>query len=104
MTEDKVDVYPVGVLAAILSVWRILHAHHTDFDRWAEIRRIFRIEWHYLTRRARHGQWHEIRMSFNGYLAEPRNFPPHMRRCGSGWTRDRAIRSLRRHGYRGPVT
>jgi hypothetical protein len=37
---------------------------------------------------------------FNGYLAEPTPFPDGMHRCGSGWTRKRALRSLRRNARR----
>ena len=92
-----VDIYPVGWLAALRSAWRYLTMPNPGgtFSRrfwWLNLRR----EWRYCVQRARAGNWRAVRMSFNGYLAEPNPFPEGVRRCGSGWTRARARRSLER--------
>lgn len=53
----------------------------------------------YLYRQAKCGNWRAVRNYFNGYLAEW-NFPPDgmmHHRCGKGWTRRRARRSLGQH-------
>lgn len=94
----KVDIYPVGWLAALLRA-RSCWGH-----RWLipqgprEALRTFRRELRYDIQQARAGNWRAVKNSFNGYLAEPDEFPPgdYRRRCGSGWTRRRALRSLHR--------
>lgn len=96
----RVDVYPVGVLAELKRLRRV-------YDRqlalppiakkhvWRNLRRMaLRI-----LRLVRNRDWRTVKCYFNGYLAEPTPFPEHMRRCGSGWTKQRALKSLERHGY-----
>jgi hypothetical protein len=51
-----------------------------------------------VVRHIRARNWRALKNTFNGYLAEPDEFPPgdYRRRCGTGWTRRRAMRSLYR--------
>lgn len=97
-TDSTVDIYPVGVLADLLRLRRALTNYDTKATGWAVGR--LRADLRHIAARARAGKWREVKNAFNGYLAEPTPFPGHMRRCGSGWTKKRAMRSLRRHGYR----
>ena len=76
------DIYPVGVLAAIGMQKR----------RWAWLRRELRYIWG----RARWGHWRAVKNAFNGYMAEPPDWPDGVRRCGTGWTKRRALRSWHR--------
>lgn len=93
-SERPVDVYPVGFLRDALQVWRafrlrrqlppgVVKSEARKYARW------FRRSWR------RKSYW-------NGYLAEP-TWPgdqsPQWRRCGSGWTKRRALRSLSRHTF-----
>lgn len=93
-----VDVYPVGWLAELGRAWRRLHIPGHRRGWW------WGLHWElgYTARRARSRDWRAVRNTFNGYLAEPHDWPQDgsLRRCGSGWTRGRALRSLRRHGWR----
>lgn len=75
---DEIDVYPVGWLRD----WQSGH-------RW---RRPMR----YLWRQVKAGHWRDAKNTFNGYLAEPVSWPDGLRRCGSGWTKARALKSLDR--------
>jgi hypothetical protein len=95
--SGEVDVYPVGLLA--------------DFRRWRSARRneppeharwVRRQAVGYLVRRLRERRFRAVRMAFNGYLAEPRDWPEGLRRCGSGWTQRRARRDLERRVRRLP--
>ncbi len=94
-TETDVAIYPVGVLADLLALRR---ARHHGLLRWALRRLLGTLR--RVAGQARARNWRAVKNAFNGYLAEPTPFPEHMRRCGSGWTKRRAMRSLRRHGYR----
>jgi hypothetical protein len=47
-------------------------------------------------RHACHGEWRAAKNWLNGWLAEPDPFPPRLVRCGSGWTRRRALADLDR--------
>lgn len=85
--ELVVDVYPVGVVDALQPL-----LNGAPRAAWDNLRATAR----YVTRRARRGEWRAVRMEFNGYLAEPRDFPPGVTRCGSGWTRRRARADLDR--------
>ena len=93
--RPSIDVYPVGWLSAILRSWSGLR--HAPRNRWFHTISPLRAQWRYLVGRARDRNWRAIKNSFNGYLAEPRAFPAGLTRCGSGWTRKRALRSLARH-------
>jgi hypothetical protein len=100
----KVDVYPVGALAAVQAVWRSYRpsvAAQVGPDQLARMRQW---AWHRLVSelsalgyRLRHRRWRDAKNIFNGYLAEPTPFPEGLTRCGSGWTKRRALRSLQRH-------
>lgn len=101
-----VDVYPVGVLANLLRAWRYLTARKFPATlqvswrwrlgrAWTELRYARQS----VGRHIRARNWRALKNTFNGYLAEPLEFPPgdYRRRCGSGWIKGRALRSLRRH-------
>lgn len=87
-TADKTDIYAVGLLAA----WQ--QFVHTPDRPYA--RRAFRYALRMPLRHARAGNWRAVKNWFNGYLAEPQEFPPGVARCGAGWTRGRAYRDLQR--------
>jgi hypothetical protein len=91
------DVYDVGWLAALRYARRILAAPELAGHRTEALWRI-RQEWRYTIAAARAGNWRHVRNTFNGWMAEPRDHT-NLIRCGTGWTRGRALRSLRRHGY-----
>lgn len=78
-SDDKVDVYPVGVLRDLRS---IRHVHRRKGLREA-LRRLRYV--------LRSKSWTR-RSAWNGYLAEA----PGMPRAGHGWTYKRAMRSLDR--------
>lgn len=58
-----------------------------------------RINVSYLKRQISHRNWRAIKNYFNGYLAEWNYCPNGVNhsRCGSGWTRKRALDSLGKH-------
>jgi hypothetical protein len=89
---DEVDVYPVGLL-------RDLRHFRLGLHRPRSVRRL-RLALCYPLRQARAGNWRAVKNYFNGYLAEPREFPPGVTRCGTGWTRRRALRDYRRRAQR----
>jgi hypothetical protein len=103
---DDVDVYPVGVLADLRHAWRYLTARRfpacvgppSPAWRIARARASLRYIRRTLVRQVRARNWRALKNTFNGYLAEPREFPPgdYRRRCGTGWTKARALRSLAR--------
>jgi hypothetical protein len=98
----KIDIYDVGWLAAIRYARRALTAPELAGHRaeaWWKLRQ----EWHYTRNAIREGRWRRVRQSFNGWMAEPTPFPDGMKRVGTGWTRRRALRSLRRHGWTGDI-
>lgn len=88
-----IDIYPVGWLDKIRKAWVQLVVRRDP----QEARRYLAQEWYYCRKQARAGNWRAVRMTFNGYLAEPTPFPEGLKRCGSGWTRVRARKSLERH-------
>lgn len=98
VTGLNVDIYPVGVLDDIQGAYRTIRCVGDYRSAYRKLRYTARG----LVGRARAGQWREIRNSFNGYLAEPVDFPEGLTRCGSGSTRARAMRSLRRY-YRSDI-
>lgn len=110
----QVDVYRVGVLADLWRAWRVLTVPGATpavvRNRRGKVRLAGSFvghSWAYGRRQARAGNWRAVRQAFNGYLAEPDDFPPgdYRRQCGTGWTRRRAVRSLRRRlpaGTAGP--
>ncbi len=102
--QPTVDVYPVGLLADLRIDWRNLR--NRKALRAAGVRPSLRIRWtvRHLIGCMRAGNWRAVKNTFNGYLAEPRDWPEGLRRCGSGWTRKRALRSLERHIRAGGTT
>ena len=83
--EHGIGTYPVGVLAALL----------TRRGRLRALRQVAR----YMAHQAKRHNWRAIRNCWNGYLAEW-HYPPAgvvVYRCGSGWTRRAALRSLGRN-------
>lgn len=95
----SVDVYAVGWLKAVQRTWRSYTRHLPDDARKPlrrlarrDLRRCLALTVHH----ARTGRWHELKLLFNGYLAEPTPWPAGLRRCGTGWTRARAVRDLDR--------
>lgn len=83
----EAEVYPVGLLHDLLH-WR------------SGMYSTYRTLWHirtYLGSKIRQGDWRAVRQFFNGYLAEPTHEDIPWRRCGHGWTRERAMQDLIRH-------
>jgi hypothetical protein len=107
---DSVDVYPVGALKQLLHAWHCLTARKFPASigppspLWRLTRA--RISLGYIpktvVRQIRQRKWRELKNTFNGYLAEPYHWPQDgsLTRCGTGWTKARAMRSLRRRGWR----
>lgn len=95
----RVDIYPVGWLAVLL---RLRRAYAAGFpaEHRQEARTHARGAVRYQLRRnveqIRAGKWRGLKNTLSGYLAEPTPFPAGVRRCGSGWTKRRAGRSLDR--------
>lgn len=97
----RIDVYPVGVLHDLIMAWRIItRRRQTPGRRHARI--YLRHAAQTVARHVRRRQWHELRQTFNGYLAEPTPWPEGigLTRCGRGWTRKAAIVSLYRRTLR----
>lgn len=87
-----VDIYPVGVLRDLIDAKNAARTGRWGHARWA-VRRAVQTALRNVKRR----KWRELRQHLlNGYLAEPREWPLRLRRCGSGWTRARALRDLQR--------
>jgi hypothetical protein len=86
---NEIDIYPVGLLEALR---RFVHTP----DRRRARRKLI-ADCRYPLGQARRRNWRAVRNWFNGYLAEPRELPAALTRCGKGWTRGRAYRDLQRH-------
>jgi hypothetical protein len=86
---DLIDVYPVGWLRALQSAGRCIRR-----GRPAPAWRFLRQQLRYSLRQARRGNWRAVRNTFGGYHAEHHTLG---RRCGTGWTKRRAINDLYRH-------
>lgn len=83
--------YRVGLFSNMFHAWRSFRHVHVAYG-WMYLKREVRQLWRYV----RFGRWHELRMHLNGFLCEPEPFPEGAKRCGSGWTRNRARRSMAR--------
>lgn len=102
----KIDVYPVGALAELARAWRYLTVRQFPASvgppSWAwrvnRARASLRHIRQTVVRHVRARNWRALKNTFNGYLAEPFEFPPgdYRRRCGTGWTKAGALRSLDR--------
>jgi hypothetical protein len=95
--QPTIGIYPVGLLADLLRDCRQIR-HWRKFRAAGgkptlHVRRTAK----YLAYQARRRNWRAVKNTFNGYLAEPEPFPEGVHRCGTGWTRRRAMRSLERH-------
>jgi len=112
--HPDVDVYPVGVLAELCHAWRYLAARKFSAavgpPTWSwRISRAGASLQHIrqaVVRHVRAGNWRALKNTFNGHLAEPLDLASaHAQgwngRCGTGWTRAGAMRSLCRRGWRG---
>jgi hypothetical protein len=86
------DIYPVGLFHDVQQFRRGVHQPHA-------LQRL-RYDLRYPLRQARAGHWRAVKNYFNGYLAEPPEFPPGVTRCGSGWTRKRALSDYERRARR----
>lgn len=99
-----IDVHPVGLLHDL----RLFDSRLKLSTSWRQHRAALRRLAHDLKRgiwnRARARQWRALKNYFNGFLAEPTPFPSGVRRCGSGWTRKRALASLRHQYERAALT
>lgn len=96
-----IDVYPVGALREVQAAWRVFVTRRRELPAIARRhtrRNLLRFLKVHVWRNVRRRRWHELKSAFNGYLAEPTPFPEGVTRCGSGWTKRRALRSLERHG------
>ena len=87
-TTVNIDIYPVGWLKALRHAGGCLRRLWLR-RAWYFIRK----EWRYTRYQVRAGDWRAVRNTLNGYLAES----AYGRRCGTGWTRKRALRSLYCH-------
>lgn len=100
----KIDVYRVGAFKDFYMAWRALTVRPVPLHQWRYARRYlkrpFQLSAHYI----RVGKWRELKNQWNGFLAEPTPWPTGATRCGSGWTRKRALRSLRRQVSRPGVS
>lgn len=112
----RIDVYPVGILANARRAWRYLTLPDLTLParrfpaatrppvtwQWRVNRAQSEVcaTWRTIRRHIRQQQWHELRQHFNGYLAEPDPWPTGLTRCGRGWTRRRALLSLRSRAAR----
>jgi hypothetical protein len=90
-----VDIYPVGLLEEIQQS-RLCKRSWISPVRpfkhlFSAIRHFLKGEW-----KLSYEEWRPFKSYFNGYLAEPNVMPGKLRRCGSGWTRNRALRDLKR--------
>lgn len=105
-SDLRIDVYPVGVLKRLLHTWHVLTARKFPASvgppSWLWRLSRARISLGYIpktvARHLRARNWRALKNAFNGYLAEPYEFPPgdYRRCCGTGWTKARALRSLGR--------
>lgn len=100
----SIDVYPVGWLSALRRAWAGVRRGNGSESRWYWFSSPLRQQLQFDLHRAREGNWRAVRQSLNGFLAEPQPWPTGLRRCGSGWTRKRALRSLARHARRAGVS
>ena len=85
------DIYPVGALKTMLMVRSALR-HRNWRGAWNQLGHERRT----IQRIIRFGKWRALKNHFNGYLCEPNPFPRGVTRCGSGWTKRRAARSMDR--------
>lgn len=96
VVSTKIDVYPVGILRDLLALRRAFARRDLPDIARIHARQNVRGSISRMAGYVRAGKWHELKCHLNGYLAEPTPFPEGATRCGSGWTKKRALWSLRR--------
>jgi hypothetical protein len=98
----RIDVYPVGWLAILQRSRRAYLRRGAPAEARTYARAQIKWEIKRNVHHIRDRNWRALKNTFNGYMAEPTPWPDGigLTRCGSGWTKARALRSLRRHGYR----
>jgi hypothetical protein len=108
VTDDRVDLYAVGVLRELQTLGRVLNpgwmrAH--PWPRWlprhpsADTLRGSAPRWRRHTVRRLPATLRRAALrphGWAGWYAEPRTFPPGVTRLGTGWTRRRALADLTR--------
>lgn len=94
----EVDVYPVGILRSMIDSRNELRAWSRHAVAVGPVHGYLRLTLRLMRSQVQQRKWHDLKNNFNGYLAEPRTWPEGgtLRRCGSGWTRGRALRDLER--------
>jgi hypothetical protein len=93
-TNVEFDIYPVG-LFLVIRTYRGARRTSKARSRAVLFSRLYDP-----IACARAGNWRAAKNFFNGYLAEPKHELPNFIRCGSGWTKKRAVRSFWKY-YRG---
>jgi hypothetical protein len=88
-TPPPITINAVGWLKALQFAGLSLRQHRIR-QGWTRLRQELR----YMLRQTRVRNWRAVKNTFNGYLAEHESLG---RRCGTGWTKRRAIRDLYRH-------
>lgn len=93
-----VDVYPVGILRSMIDSRNNLRAWFWHAAATRPVPGYLRLTLRLMRSQIEQRKWHDLRNNFNGFLAEPLTWPAGgtLHRCGSGWTRKRAIRDLER--------
>lgn len=86
------SVYTVGFYSHLKHAW-----HSRRYRPY--LKRMSSYVWYQFKRR----NWRAIRNYFNGYLAEPTPFPLGLHKCGRGWTKKAALRSLNRRARKAGV-
>jgi hypothetical protein len=98
--SPTIDVYPVGLLDDL----RRFRGALKNASRRSAIRGLVAdLDWG-IWDKVRCRDWHRVKLYLNGYLAETTPFPEDVKRCGSGWMKVRAVRSLRRQYEKAGVT
>jgi hypothetical protein len=85
---EELDIYPVGLLQELIYFRR----GYRHAESWSKL--LYSLK--YPFRRVGEGNWRAVRNYFNGYLAEPAEWPPGVTSCGRGWTRRAAVRDWHR--------
>lgn len=93
---SDVDIYAVGWLRVFLRA----RAAIMQWGPRAGLRMCwpnFAWQCRYVAGNVRERKWRAVKNTLNGYVAEPRELAEGFTRCGTGWTKARALRSLARH-------
>jgi hypothetical protein len=85
--ERHLDVYPVGIFRDFINSRRLKKLGKS---------KKYQLHLNDIRVHIRKKEWHSIKSTFNGYLAELDPWPENMQCCGTGWTRRRAVRDIQR--------